>query len=61
MMQVTLGDLQESVRDKSAFKSLGDYLTIGRAFLTFIQQEQPTRIVSPSQLNYAFYQYGSDF
>ena len=60
MTQTTLGDLQESVRDRSAFKSLADYLTIGRAFLAFIQSEQPTRIVSPSQPNYAFYQYGGD-
>jgi hypothetical protein len=61
MSQTTLGDLQESVRDRSAFKSLDDYLTIGRAFLMFLRQEQPTRIVSPTQPNYAFFQYGSDF
>lgn len=61
MSQATLGDLQESVRDRSAFKSLDDYLIIGRSFLEFLCREQPTRIVSPAQLNYAFFQYGSDF
>ena len=61
MRQTTLGDLQESVRDRTAFKSLANYLTMGRAFLAFIQAEQPTRIVSPSHPNYAFYQYGGEF
>lgn len=61
MSQTTLGDLQESVRDRSAFKSLDDYLTIGYAFLEFLHQEQPTRIMSPVQPNYAFFQYGGDF
>ncbi len=61
MKQATLGDLQESVRDRSAFKSLDDYLTIGRAFLAFLRQDQPTRIVSPAQPNYTFFQYSGDF
>jgi len=60
MTVIALGDLQESVRDKLAFKKLGDYLAIGRAFLSFVQQEQPTRIVSPTQSNYIFYQYGPE-
>ncbi len=57
MTNLTLGDLQESVRDRTAFKELDDYLVIGRAFLALIQAEQPTRIVSPLQTNYIFYQY----
>lgn len=61
MTSIMLDDLQASVRDRSAFKSLDDYLIVGRAFLTFIQQDQPTRIVSPSQLNYIFYQYSPEF
>ncbi len=61
MTVTTLGDLQESVRDRSAFKKLDDYLTIGRAFLSYAQHEQPTRVVSPTQPNYIFYQYGPEF
>ena len=57
MTGVTLGDLQESVRDRSAFNKLDDYLIVGRAFLDLIREERPTRVVSPSQANYVFYQY----
>jgi hypothetical protein len=61
MKEVALADLQESVQDKSAFRKLDDYLTIGRAFLAFVEKARPTRIVSPSHLNYIFYQYGKDY
>jgi len=61
MTEVTLVDLQESVRDKSAFGTLDDYLAIGRAFLGLLRQMVPTRIVSPSHPNYFFYQYGADY
>lgn len=61
MTGVTLGDLQESVRDRMAFKKLDDYQAVGRAFLALVQTEQPTRIVSPSQTNYIFYQYGQSY
>jgi hypothetical protein len=61
MIGLTLGDLQESVRDKSAFKKLDDYLIVGRAVLGLVQQERPTRIVSPSHANYIFYQYDQDY
>jgi hypothetical protein len=57
MTGVTLGDLQESVRDRSAFNKLDDYLIVGRAFLDLIREERPTRVVSPSQATYVFYQY----
>ena len=61
MMDVTLGDLQESVQDRSAFGMLNDYLTVAREFLTFLSRARPTRIVSPSHANYIFYQYGKDY
>lgn len=60
-MTLTLADLQESVQDRSAFGQLEDYLTISRAFLAFVQETRPTRIVSPSHPNYVFYQYGEDY
>ena len=58
MKKVTLGDLQESVQDKSAFKVLANYSKICKEFLVFMGKTRPTRIVSPSQSNYIFYQYG---
>jgi len=61
MTQVSLADLQESVQDRSAFRSLGDYFTICREFLAFVEQTRPTRIISPSHTNYVFYQYGPDY
>jgi len=61
MKAVTLADLQESVQDRSAFRALADYLALGRTFLDFVRKSRPTRIVSPSHPNYAFYQYGDDY
>lgn len=61
MTEIVLADLQESVQDKTAFGMLGDYLMIASAFLTFVESTGPTRIVSPSHLNYIFYQYGEDY
>lgn len=60
MTTVTLGDLQESVQDTSAFNGLSDYLAIGHAFLSFVQEKQPTRVISPSHSNYVFLQYSRD-
>jgi len=54
---LTLADLQTSIQDTAAFRSLADYLSIGRAFLSFVQRTRPTLIVSPCQQNYIFYQY----
>ncbi|MBI5567459.1 MAG: hypothetical protein HY870_21345 [Chloroflexi bacterium] len=57
MKMANLGDLQASVQDRLAFNALDDYLKVGAAFLSFVNESQPTRIVSPSQSNYIFYQY----
>jgi hypothetical protein len=57
MNDTNLHDLQASVQDKSAFVQLGDYLKITQAFLRFLQSSNPTRIVSPNQKHYIFYQY----
>jgi hypothetical protein len=57
MKTVTLNDLQASVQDPVAFDTLDDYLMIGRAFLSLIKRTRPTRIVSPFQANYIFFQY----
>lgn len=60
MKKATLGDLQESLADRSGFKQLDDYLRFCSAFLALVEMERPTRIVSPSPSNehYVFYQYG---
>jgi hypothetical protein len=60
MNNVTLGDLQESVQDRSAFVTLADYFTISHAFINFLANYPPTRIISPSHSNYIFYQYDPD-
>ena len=60
MKKATLGDLQESLADKSGFTQLADYAKFCSAFLALLEMERPTRIVSPSPSNehYIFYQYG---
>lgn len=60
MRKATLGDLQESLADKTGFTHLADYAKFCLAFLSLVETERPTRIVSPSPANehYVFYQYG---
>ena len=58
MKKATLGDLQESLADKSGFKQLADYKKFCSAYLALVETERPTRIVSPSHEHYVFYQYG---
>ena len=61
MTEATLGDLQASVQDRSAFGALSDYFTLCEAFLRFVQSTPPTRIISPSHHNYIFYQYDQTY
>ncbi len=61
MTAITLDDLQASVRDRSAFGELGHYFTLCHAFLTLIEETQPTRIISPTYHNYVFYQYSEAY
>lgn len=57
MIDITLEDLQESVRDRSAFGNLDDYFRLCFSFLELMEKTMPTHIISPSQHNYIFYQY----
>lgn len=57
----SLLDLQATIQDRTAFKSLDDYLTICTAFLRFVNKSRPTRIISPSHSNYIFYQYEEEY
>lgn len=56
-----LYDLQASVQDRSAFRTLQEYVTLCAAFLTFLEHAHPTRIISPTHRNYIFYQYDESF
>ncbi|MCP5096331.1 MAG: hypothetical protein GY943_12335 [Chloroflexi bacterium] len=60
-LQTTLFDLQTSVQDKSAFGQIKDYQTLSYAFLNLISETKPTRIISPSDHRYIFYQYGEQY
>jgi len=57
MIDITIEDLQESVKDTKAFGNLDDYFNICSSFLTLMENTKPTRIISPSHHNYIFYQY----
>jgi hypothetical protein len=61
MTEITLIDLQASVRDTSAFNRLEDYYQLCKAFLELMQKMRPTRIISPTHNNYVFYQYGETY
>jgi len=61
MKRISLSTLQSSVQDSSAFQQLSDYHKLTKCFLSFLAASKPTRIVSPSQNNYIFFQYGSTF
>lgn len=55
--QPTLVDLQASVQDKVAFKEIEDYYILAHTFLNLLTRTQPTRIFSPNDHRYIFYQY----
>ncbi|MCA9949647.1 MAG: hypothetical protein KDE48_08380 [Anaerolineales bacterium] len=57
----TLFDLQSSIQDKSAFNTLVDYYTLSQAFLNLIAEENPTRIISPNDHRYFFFQYDATY
>jgi hypothetical protein len=61
MTGIALLDLQASVQDKSAFKTLADYAKLCEAFIEFIEKNRPTRIISPTHNNYIFYQYNDEY
>lgn len=56
-----MDDLQASITDGGAFDKLIDYYAITDALLRLLQRDNPTKIVSPSQKNYMFFQYGEKY
>ena len=61
MTDITLLDLQASVRDRTAFATLADYQALTVAFLELLNRSQPTNIISPSRTSYMFYQYTEEY
>src|SRR6266496_6832331 len=61
MSSFTLHDLQASIQDMLAFRELERFFALSEAFLEFIANTNPTRIISPTHNNYIFYQYNQDF
>lgn len=57
----TLAELQTQIVDKGKFNTLSDYSEIGNQFLRYIQDVQPTRIISPSSPQYIFFQYDTTY
>lgn len=57
----SLLDLQASVQDKSAFRQLTDYQAITNAFLNLLAATNPTRITSPNEQRYIFFQYDQEY
>lgn len=60
MSRASLAELQASIQNKEGYTKLGDYSAICEAFLTYIHEAAPTRIVSPKAPHYLFYQYGEE-
>jgi hypothetical protein len=53
----SLADFQASVQDNTAFQSLSDYHKLAVNYLAHLSASKPTRIVSPAQPSYIFFQY----
>lgn len=55
-----LSDLRASVVDRTAFSRLENYRELADAFLDYLAETAPTKIISPSHNDFIFYQYGPD-
>lgn len=53
--------LQQKVIDSDGFDSIKEYFGACRDFLYLLGQLQPTRIVSPTEHNYVFFQFGEEY
>lgn len=61
-MNITnLSELQADVQGKLPFTSLADYISTCKSYLQLLQEMQPTRIISPTNHHYIFYQYNQIF
>lgn len=61
MTNVSLLDLQSSVIDPSAFEKLEDYFLVCQTLLELFESTKPTRIISPTDYKYLFYQYSEEY
>lgn len=61
MKNVSLLDLQSSVIDPNAFEKLEDYFLICQTLLELFESIRPTKIISPTDYKYMFYQYNEEY
>lgn len=61
MKATSLENLQTTVLDKTGFISIDQYAHFFLEFLKFLQKNKLTRVISPSQKNYIFYQFSSKY
>ena len=59
-MASNLLDLQRIIHSDTAFPNLDAFLSLASAYLHYLQEAQPTRVISPKEPHYIFYQYGSE-
>jgi len=56
-----LQGLQRRVIASDDFDSMEEYFNVCRYFLQLLTQSEPTRIISPTEHRYVFYQFGEEF
>jgi hypothetical protein len=56
-----LQGLQQKVIASGGLDSLEEYFDVCREFLRFLNDLQPTRIISPTEHQYVFFQFGEDY
>lgn len=58
---MTLDEMQQAVCELRSLRSLTEYYDLTHKYLTYLAREKPTQIVSPTDPNYRFFQYGEPF
>ena len=56
-----LTDLQRRVIGSDDFDSMEGYFNVCRDFLQLLGESEPTRIISPTEHDYVFFQFGEEF
>ena len=55
---MTLEQMRDTVCQLDSLRSLEEYIHLAHQYLLYLAQEKPTQIISPSNQNYRFFQYG---
>ena len=56
-----LQELQQKVIASDDFDSIEEYFNVCRDFLCLLNDLQPTRIISPTEHHYVFFQFGENY